>query len=92
MIDDLHDYLSFEYQDAMEVGDHNALSRLIARAPRSQSREDEATSPRVLRVVNNVWFGSSRFSLQLEMVDWIAYAVRMWYERRRGRRTGRGRC
>ena len=35
------------------------------------------------RLVNNVWFGSSRSSPQLQMADWIAYAVRTWAESKR---------
>ena len=82
------DYLGgdpdFEYHDAMVIGDQSAVTRLMheSQAGIQAGRGYFTDAP---RLVNNVWFGSSRFSPQLQMADWIAYAVRTWAE---GRREG----
>ena len=83
-IDDLGGDLDLEYHDAMVIGDQSAVSRLIheSQAGIQAGRGYFTDAP---RLVNNVWFGSSRFSPQLQMADWIAYAVRTWAE---GRREG----
>ena len=81
-IDDLGGDLDFEYHDAMVIGDQSAVSRLMheSQAGIQAGRGYFTDAP---RLVNNVWFGSSRFSPQLQMADWIAYAVRTWAERKR---------
>ena len=81
-IDDLGGDPDFEYQDAMVIGDQSAVSRLMheSQAGIQAGRGYFTDAP---RLVNNVWFGSSRFSPQLQMADWIAYAVRTWAERKR---------
>ena len=83
-IDDLGGDPDFEYHDAMVIGDQSAVSRLMheSQAGIQAGRGYFTDAP---RLVNNVWFGSSRFSPQLQMADWIAYAVRTWAE---GRREG----
>ena len=80
-IDDLGGDPDFEYHDAMVIGDQSAVSRLMheSQAGIQAGRGYFADLP---RLVNNVWFGSSRFSPQLQMADWIAYAVRTWAERK----------
>ena len=83
-IDDLGGDLDFQYHDAMVIGDQSAVSQLMheSQAGIQAGRGYFSDAP---RLVNNVWFGSSRFSPQLQMADWIAYAVRTWAE---GRREG----
>ena len=83
-IDHLGGDLDFEYHDAMLIGDQSAVTRLMYESQAGiQARHGYfADMP---RLVNNVWFGSSRFSPQLQMADWIAYAVRTWAE---GKREG----
>ncbi len=83
-IDDLGGDLDFEYHDAMVIGDQSAVSQLMheSQAGIQAGRGYFTNAP---RLVNNVWFGSSRFSPQLQMADWIAYAMRTWAE---GRREG----
>ena len=83
-IDDLGGDLDFEYNDAMVIGDQSAVSQIMheSQAGIQAGRGYFNDAP---RLVNNVWFGSSRFSPQLQMADWIAYAVRTWAE---GRREG----
>lgn len=80
------DYLGgdpgFEYEDALVIGDQSAVSRLMheSQAGIQAGRGYFTDLP---RLVNNVWFGSSRYSAQLQMADWIAYAVRSWSEHKR---------
>lgn len=83
-IDDLGGDPDFEYHDAMVIGDQSAVNQLMheSQAGIQAGRGYFTDAP---RLVNNVWFGSSRFSPQLQMADWIAYAVRAWAE---GRREG----
>ena len=82
------DYLGgdddFQYHDALVIGDQSAVTRLMheSQAGIQAGRGYFTDLP---RLVNNVWFGSSRFSPQLQMADWIAYAVRTWAE---GKREG----
>ena len=83
-IDYLGGDLDFEYHDAMVIGDQSAVTRLMYESQAGiQARQGYFTD--MPRLVNNVWFGSSRFSPQLQMADWIAYAVRTWAE---GKREG----
>lgn len=86
-INDLGGDVGFEFHDAMVIGDQSAVSQLMheSQAGIQAGRGYFNDAP---RLVNNVWFGSSRFSPQLQMADWIAYAVRTWTE---GRREGYGR-
>ena len=83
-IDDLGGDADFEYHDAMVIGDQSAVNQLMheSQAGIQAGRGYFSDAP---RLVNNVWFGSSRFSPQLQMADWIAYAMRTWAE---GRREG----
>ena len=83
-IDNLGGDRDFEYRDAMVIGDQSAVTRLMHESQAGiQSRQGFLSN--MPRLVNNVWFGSSRFSPQLQMADWIAFAVRTWAE---GKREG----
>ena len=81
-IDDLGGDADFEYRDAMVIGDQSAVNRLMHES-QAGFQAGRGYFPDMPRLANNVWFGSSRFSPQLQMADWIAYAVRTWAERKR---------
>ena len=73
--------VGFKYKDALVIGDQSAVDSLMHQSQaRVQAGHGYFTD--LPRLVNNVWFGSSRYNAPIQMADWIAYAVRIWSERR----------
>jgi hypothetical protein len=77
----LGDDREFPFTDAVLVGDQSAIDKLMYTS-QAEAQAGLGHFTMLPKLLNNVWFGSSLHNPSLQMADWVAFACRLWAERK----------